>query len=169
MSRKITITILGRERILTLDELVEIYKSIDDPNPERNALLSFNSHKKIQKNKEYLYEISDDDLSTVELAYKYDYPPEKIEKIVDIAFSNDYDYNYGVFGGSVPEEIFELIDDKLPLEDLEKFSSKIHDEEYSSRLEKIIEKKKKEKESKKEENNNQSKPSEPTEPSEPIE
>ena len=53
MSEKetIKITIMGKERDLTLEDLIEIYRQIDDLSPERNARASFVMHKKVQDRK----------------------------------------------------------------------------------------------------------------------
>lgn len=125
--KKIKITIMGTEREFSLSQLIEIYKQIGDPNPESHAEESFRYHENIQNRS-----------SRIEEAKK---SPESLLRFINTEFSNDYDYNLGVFGGKVGKDVFELAA-QLPTDMLESFIKKFNDETYKPVLQAILDRKK---------------------------
>lgn len=115
--KKIEMTLLGKKRLVSLQDLIKIYEELGDPNPKENAIKNYDAH-------------IIESLKT----------PEEILNYIKIAFENDYDPNFDIFGGSVKDIIFELAE-KLPYDMLEKFTSKFHDDLYAPKFKEILNRK----------------------------
>lgn len=128
---RIEMTILGQKRMVSLEELLTLYKQLDDPHPEENAKENFRTHKEKQER-----------IAVIQEASK---SVEGILKFLEREFSNDYDSNFDTFGGDITQDVFEVAS-LLPLEELEEFASRIREPEYSKKFQEIINKKKEEQE-----------------------
>ena len=132
MSEKetIKITIMGKERDLTLEDLIEIYRQIDDLSPERNARASFVMHKKVQDRKREISKA----METPESMYEFVYGEFK--------FSNWLN-NFGSYSPSndVPDDVFEVASN-LSEEQLKKLLDRVSDPNHIQRLQELLDKKK---------------------------
>ena len=132
MSEKetIKITIMGKERDLTLEDLIEIYRQIDDLSPERNARASFVMHKRAQDRKREISKA----METPESMYEFVYGEFK--------FSNWLN-NFGSYSPSndVPDDVFEVASN-LSEEQLKKLLDRVSDPNHIQRLQELLDKKK---------------------------
>ncbi len=146
--KRIQMTILGKTRDISLDELIELYKSIDDPSPDRNARASFSIHKLAQERKEKIEKAH----SSPEAMFNFVW-----DEINSAYLGYDYGMDYTV--SPIPEDVYGVAEE-LPIKDLERIMNRLTEGDQIKRFQRIIDaKKEKEREEKKSEGGVQKKPS----------
>ena len=130
-SKKITLTIMGKKRELTLEELTELYRQIDDPDPDRRARESFETHSKRQARAEQLKKAN----SSPEELYKFVYG--EFEHVYGL-----YETGFEYWVGPIPEDVFKAAEG-LTIEQLKDIQRRCSEKEHIQRLQEIIDKKEK--------------------------
>ncbi len=129
--KRVEITILGKKREITLPELIELYKSIDDPSAETHARSSFRIHELAQARKEQLEKAC----SSPEERYKF-----VIGEVNAAYLGYEYGMNYHV--SPIPDDVFEIAEG-LSADELEKIVYRCDpDEEHTKRFQALLDAKK---------------------------
>ena len=128
--KRITMTILGKERDISLDELIELYKSIDDPSAELNARSSFRVHELAQQRKEQLEKAH----SSPEAMFDF------VMNEVDSAYLG-YEYGLDYDVSPIPEDVYGVAEE-LSIKDLERIINRCTEDKHIARFQKILDSKK---------------------------
>jgi hypothetical protein len=129
--KRVEITILGKTREITLPELIELYKSIDDPSAETHARSSFRIHELAQARKEQLEKAC----SSPEERYKF-----VIGEVNAAYLGYEYGMNYHV--SPIPDDVFEIAEG-LSVDELERIVYRCDpDEEPTKRFQALLDAKK---------------------------
>ena len=128
--KRIQMTILGKTRDISLDELIELYKSIDDPSPDQNARASFRIHELAQQRKEQLEKAH----SSPEAMFNFVW-----DEINSAYLGYDYGMDYNV--SPIPEDVYGIAEE-LPIKDLERIMNRLTEEDQLKRFQRIIDAKK---------------------------
>ncbi|MBR3512247.1 MAG: hypothetical protein IKN74_04730 [Clostridia bacterium] len=139
----IKLEIFGKERNITLEELIEIYKGIGDPSPERNARASFRIHQIAQERAKVLEKAKSSPEAMIDFV---------MGEVKHAYFGYEYGLDYDV--SPIPEDVYEL-SKELPLKDLERVMNYCSDERHIERFQQIIDEKKKQEEQEQSPNNDQ--------------
>lgn len=129
--KRIQMTILGKTRYISLKELIELYKSIDDPSAETHARASFRIHELAQARKEQLEKAHESPEAMFNFVW---------DEINSAYLGYEYRMNYHV--SPIPDDVFEIAEE-LSVKDLERIVDRCDpDEEHTKRFQELLDAKK---------------------------